>query len=119
MPAAKGFNFGPTRPGRICSLVETNTKKSFIGLGILENICYNEYIRWNRLVAMTRDCKSLGFGLRRFAAVGDEQKRKTCFSFFEATPGGEAFALAKADVLLPIIYKNPLFRSWNFRKYLL
>ncbi len=22
--------------------------------------------RWNSLVAMTRDCKSLGFGLRRF-----------------------------------------------------
>lgn len=37
---------------------------------ILESECgrreSSTLICWNRLVAMTRDCKSLGFGLRRF-----------------------------------------------------
>ena len=31
--------------------------------------------RWNRLVAMTRDCKSLAFGLRRFESYFQHQRK--------------------------------------------
>ena len=36
--------------------------------------CHGELIKcWNRLVAMTRDCKSLAFGLRRFESYFQHQ----------------------------------------------
>ena len=34
----------------------------------------HETLCWNRLVAMTRDCKSLGFGLRRFESYFQHHK---------------------------------------------
>ena len=40
-------------------------------------LLYEAPPRWNRLVAMTRDCKSLGFGLRRFESYFQHQYEKT------------------------------------------
>ena len=48
-------------------------------------IWYNQYItnvmRWNRLVAMTRDCKSLGFGLRRFESYFQHHENNSRFTW--------------------------------------
>ena len=58
---------------------------------------------WNRLVAMTRDCKSLGFGLRRFESYFQHQN-----SNWKA-PSRRFFVFARSIIALHT-KKTPIWR---------
>ncbi len=92
-PAAYKAAALPTELTRLNNLILPNLAKN-------RNLWYNECVLfisewyglcWNRLVAMTRDCKSLGFGLRRFESYFQHQERHPLISigsrgFFSFVP---------------------------------
>ena len=59
---------------------------------------------WNSLVAMTRDCKSLGFGLRRFESYFQHQERHPLIFTIES----------KGFLSLYLSLFQSCSRFWNF-----
>ena len=57
----------------------TRHKRNIPNIARLSKFCYNGLRCWSRLVAMTRDCKSLAFGLRRFESYLQHQNLQFCW----------------------------------------
>ena len=110
-----------------CSTNWANTATVFIIAKVVKmcKVCYNvnmllrdswwvssgSVICWNRLVAMTRDCKSLGFGLRRFESYFQHQ--------VEIKVRLRSFDLCKSQVRAVSLTSSVLETSfWIGSKYL-